>query len=182
MDEYQIATLELRQVTAWIAGAQVAATLAVGAAQCILIWIGLRFMRRSADARDKAIAEQRREADQRHKEGMEALAEQRSDADRRHAESMEALAQARRDADKRHAEAMEALGQERRDAEERHREAMEALAGQRRGADKRHEEAMRDSDRRHEESMRALEILIERTAPESARPPAAVREEAGDAP
>ena len=153
MDEYRIAMLELRQATAWIAGAQVAATLAVGAAQCILIWIGLRFMRRSADARDKAIAEQRREADRRHKEGMEALAEQRSDADKRHAETMEALAQ------------------ERRDAEERHREAMEALAEQR-----------RDSDRRHEESMRALEVLIERTAPESARPPAAVREEAGSAP
>ena len=153
MDEYRIAMLELRQATAWIAGAQVAATLAVGAAQCILIWIGLRFMRRSADARDKAIAEQRRETDRRHKEGMEALAEQRSDADKRHAETMEALAQ------------------ERRDAEERHREAMEALAEQR-----------RDSDRRHEESMRALEVLIERTAPESARPPAAVREEAGSAP
>ena len=153
MDEYRIAMLELRQATAWIAGAQVAATLAVGAAQCILIRNGLRFMRRSADARDKAIAEQRREADRRHKEGMEALAEQRSDADKRHAETMEALAQ------------------ERRDAEERHREAMEALAEQR-----------RDSDRRHEESMRALEVLIERTAPESARPPAAVREEAGSAP
>ena len=171
MDEYRIAMLELRQATAWIAGAQVAATLAVGAAQCILIWIGLRFMRRSAEARDKAVAEQRREADRRHKEGMEALTEQRSDADRRHAESMEALAQARRDADKRHAETMEALAQERRDAEERHREAMEVLAEQR-----------RDSDRRHEESMRALEVLIERTAPESARPPAAVREEAGSAP
>ena len=175
MDEYQIATLELRQVTAWIAGAQVAATLAVGAAQCILIWIGLRFMRRSADARDKATAEQRREADQRHKEGMEALAEQRRDADKRHAESMEALAQERREAEERHNEAMRVGAQ-------RHREAMEALAGQRRDADKRHEKAMRDSDRRHEESMRALEILIERTAPASARPPAAVREEAGDAP
>ena len=175
MDEYQIATLELRQVTAWIAGAQVAATLAVGAAQCILIWIGLRFMRRSADARDKAIAEQRREADQRHKEGMEALAEQRRDTDKRHAESMEALAQERREAEERHNEAMRVGAQ-------RHREAMEALAGQRRDADKRHEKAMRDSDRRHEESMRALEVLIERTAPESARPPAAAREEAGDAP
>ncbi len=175
MDEYQIATLELRQATAWIAGAQVAATLAVGAAQCILIWIGLRFMRRSADARDKAIAEQRREADQRHKEGMEALAEQRRDADKRHAETMEALAQERREAEERHNEAMRVGAQ-------RHREAMEALAGQRRDTDKRHEKAMRDSDRRHEESMRALEVLIERTAPASARPPAAVREEAGDAP
>ena len=165
MDEYQIATLELRQVTAWIAGAQVAATLAVGAAQCILIWIGLRFMRRSADARDKAIAEQRREADQRHKEGMEALAEQRRDADKRHAETMEALAQERREAEERHNEAMRVGAQ-------RHREAMNALAEQR-----------RDADKRHEEAMRALEVLIERTAPESARPPAAAPgDEAGGAP
>ncbi len=165
MDEYQIATLELRQITAWIAGAQVAATLAVGAAQCILIWIGLRFMRRSADARDKAIAEQRREADQRHKEGMEALAEQRRDADKRHAESMEALAQERREAEERHNEAMRVGAQ-------RHREAMNALAEQR-----------RDADKRHEEAMRALEVLIERTAPESARPPAAAPgDEAGGAP
>ena len=72
---------------------------------------------------------------------------------------MQRMGQARaREQDQRHEEAMTALGR-------RHEETMTALG-------RRHEEAMTALDRRHEEAMtvfadqrRALEALIERTAP-----------------
>ena len=73
MTEYEAVALATRDAALWVAIAQVSATLAVGTAQCVLIWAGLRFMRRAADARDRLMDAQRREADQRHVETMAAL-------------------------------------------------------------------------------------------------------------
>ena len=112
------------------------AGIVVGFAQCALIWAGLRMMRRAADRRDVVMDQQRQADERRHAEAMK-------ESDRRHAEAM-------KESDRRHAEAMAA-----------HAEAMKVQA-----------EATKESDRRHAETMqvldgqrRALEVLIERTAP-----------------
>ena len=61
------------------------AGVAIGIAQCGLIWHGIRMMRRAADARDRGLENQRAADDQRHAE-----------AGQRHAEAMAALADQRR--------------------------------------------------------------------------------------
>ena len=136
MTDFEIASLTLQEIAAWAAVVAAVAAAIVGPAQCLLIWKGLRLMDRSN--RERAVAlEQQREADERrHAEVMEEGA-------RRHAEAMEEGA-------RRHAEAMAA-----------HAEAMAARA-----------EAAKEGARRHAEAMaalktrsRALETLIERTAP-----------------
>ena len=53
------------------------AGVAIGIAQCALIWHGIRMMRRAADARDRGLENQRGADDQRHAEAMAALADQR---------------------------------------------------------------------------------------------------------
>ena len=82
--EYQAATLAAREWGIVIAAGHLAIAAIVGGVQCVLIWRGLDFMRRAADARDRGLENQRREADQRHEN-------QRLEADRRHSENMAAL-------------------------------------------------------------------------------------------
>ena len=82
--EYQAATLAAREWTMWIAAGHLAITAIVGGVQCVLIWRGLDFMRRAADARDRGLENQRLDANQRHEN-------QRLEADQRHAENMAAL-------------------------------------------------------------------------------------------
>ena len=67
--------------------------------------------------------------------------------------------------ERRHAEAMQTHAEAMKESERRHVEAMKE-------SDRRHAETMKESDRRHAETMqaldgqrRALEVLIERTAP-----------------
>ena len=89
----------------------------------------------------------RRAADRR-----DVVMDQQHQADeRRHAEAM-------KESERRHVEAM-------KESDRRHAEAMKE-------SDRRHAETMKESDRRHAETMqaldgqrRALEVLIERTAP-----------------
>ena len=80
MTEYEAATLAARHAALWISGAHVLATLIVGAAQCLLVWFGIRLMAGANRERAAALAlqrrdleQQRREADQRHTETMRAL-------------------------------------------------------------------------------------------------------------
>ena len=54
--------------------------VAIGLAQCVLIWAGIRLMRRAAESRDRGIDAQRRADDQRHAEAVQ-----------NHAEAMRAL-------------------------------------------------------------------------------------------
>ena len=68
--EIAIATLELREAAIWVAVAQAAIALGVGGAQCVLIWRGLHFMRRSADARDAGLKQQGEADERRHNEAM----------------------------------------------------------------------------------------------------------------
>ena len=89
--EYQAATLAAREWTMWIAAGHLAVAAIVGGVQCVLIWRGLDFMHRAADARDRAadardrgLENQRLDANQRHEN-------QRLEADQRHAENMAAL-------------------------------------------------------------------------------------------
>ena len=65
------------------------AGVAIGIAQCGLIWHGIRMMRRAADARDRGLENQRDADERRHAEAMAAL-------DKRHAEAMAVLADQRR--------------------------------------------------------------------------------------
>ena len=178
MTEYEIAiaTLELREAAIWVAVAQAAIALGVGGAQCVLIWRGLYFMRRSAESRDEGLklqgeADERRhneaiQADEkRHKEAMQALADRhaaimKAEADR-HAEAMQAFERQERESDRRHAAVMAA-----------HAATMEAHAATMEAAERRERESLR----RHEETMAALdaqrrgmETLIERTAPAGAQ-------------
>ena len=151
MTDFEIASLTLQEIAAWAAVVAAVAAVVVGSAQCLLIWKGLRLMDRSN--RERAVAlEQQREADERrHAEVMEEGA-------RRHAEVMAA-----------HAEAMAARAEAAKEGARRHAEAMEEGA-------RRHAEAMEEGARRHAEAMaaleaqsRALETLIERTAPTATR-------------
>ena len=71
--EYQAATLAAREWGIVIAAGHLAIAAIVGGVQCVLIWRGLDFMRRAADARDRGLENQRRDADQRHAENMAAL-------------------------------------------------------------------------------------------------------------
>ena len=82
--DYEAATLATREQMLWVAVASLVVSAVVGGLQCFLIWRGLVIMRRAADARDRAHENQRRESDQRHAEAMKAGAE-------RHAENMAAL-------------------------------------------------------------------------------------------
>ena len=135
--------------TALATMALVAVGLVIGAGQIAAVWYGISRMVRAGEARE-------REQERRHKETMDAFAERRRQSEERkeanelrHKETMDAFAERRRQSEEREGadelrrkEAMEA-------GEHRHREAMETLAAQR----------------------RALEALIERTAP----PPASAK-------
>ena len=143
MTDFEIASLAFQEMAAWAAIAAAVVAAVVGPAQCLLIWKGLRLMDRSN--RERAVAlEQQREADERrHAEVMAA-----------HAEAMAAHAEAAKENARHHAEVMAA-----------HAEAMAARA-----------EAAKEGARRHAEAMaaletqsRALETLIERTAPAAIR-------------
>jgi len=60
------------------------AALMVGAAQCSLIWIGLRRMDRASRERDRQIEDQNRDSERRHEEAQK-------DSERRHEEAMTSL-------------------------------------------------------------------------------------------
>ena len=74
------AGLEISRATLWVGLAQAGVALLVGAVQCGLIYIGLRYMRRAADHRD-----------QQHQETMRALEAQTATQQARHQETMRAL-------------------------------------------------------------------------------------------
>ena len=88
MNEYELATLALRESALWVAIAQVSATLVVGCAQVAVVWFGIRVMRIAGDRRaaeqDQRHAEAMRESGERHTEAMRESGE-------RHAEAMRAL-------------------------------------------------------------------------------------------
>ena len=111
MNEYEAATLALRESALWVAVAQVVATVVIGCGQIAVVWFGIRAMQTAGDRRARG-------------------------QDQRHAEAM-------RRQDQHHAEAM-------RRQDQHHAEAMVALAAQGRAL---------------EAQTRALETLIERTAP-----------------
>ena len=73
MNEYEIATLALRESALWVAAGQLAATLLVGAAQIAVVWYGIRAMQQAG-------AQRAREQDQRHTEAMRRLDQQAQDA------------------------------------------------------------------------------------------------------
>ena len=133
MTEYEIASLGLREAALVI-------TALLGSTQCGLIWIGLRFMRRAAESRDKGLEQQGKADDKRHNEAMKALADRHAEAmqadERRHVEVTQAD-------ERRHAEVMQAFERQERESLRRHEESMAALDAQRKG----------------------METLIERTAP-----------------
>jgi len=137
--------------TALATMALVAVGLVIGAGQIAVVWFGISRMTRAGAARE-------REQERRHEETMKAFAERALQNERRHEETMKAFAERERQNERRHKEAMES-------GERRHKEAMES-------GERRHKEAMELGDRRHKEAMealaaerRALEALIERTAP-----------------
>ena len=150
MTDYEAASLALQEVIALTA----VAGIVVGFAQCALIWAGLRIMRRAADLRDVVTDRQHQADERRHAEAMK-------ESDRRHAEAM-------KESDHRHAEAM-------KESDRRHAEAMKARAAAMEESERRHAEVMAAHDETmaaHAETMqaldgqrRALEVLIERTAP-----------------
>ena len=151
MTEYEAATLATRYAALVIAAV-------LGSTQCVLIWIGLRFMRRAAESRDKGLEQQGKADDKRHNEAMKALAD-------RHAATMKAEAD-------RHAEVMQAFERQERESDRRHAAVMAAHAATMEAAERRERESLR----RHEETMAALdaqrrgmETLIERTAPAGAQ-------------
>ena len=158
MTEYEAATLATRYAALVIVAV-------LGSTQCVLIWIGLRFMRRAAESRDKGLEQQGKADDKRHKEAMKELADRhaatmKAEADR-HAEAMQAFERQERESDRRHAAVMAA-----------HAATMEAHAATMEAAERRERESLR----RHEETMAALdaqrrgmETLIERTAPAGAQ-------------
>ena len=189
MTEYEIAiaTLELREAAIWVAVAQAAIALGVGGAQCVLIWRGLYFMRRSAESRDEGLKLQGEADERRHNEAIQADERRHKEAiqadEKRHKEAMKALADRhaatmKAEAD-RHAEAMQAFERQERESDRRHAAVMaahaatmEAHAATMEAAERRERESLR----RHEETMAALdaqrrgmETLIERTAPAGAQ-------------
>ena len=143
MTDFEIASLAFQEMAAWAAIATAVVAVIVGPTQCLLIWKGLRLMERSNGERAAALEQQREADERRHAEAMAA-----------HDETMAAHAKAMEESARRHAEAMAA-----------HAEAMAARA-----------EAAEEGARRHAEAMaalavqsRALETLIERTAPAAVR-------------
>ena len=77
INEYELATLALRESALWVAIAQVSATLVVGCAQVAVVWFGIRVIRIAGDRRaaeqDQRHAEAMRESGERHTEAMRAL-------------------------------------------------------------------------------------------------------------
>ena len=69
---------------AWGSMGGILASLAVGLAQCWLIWTGLKQMRQASEDRNRQMDEQEKAADARHRENMRQ-------ADHRHRQSMRAL-------------------------------------------------------------------------------------------
>ena len=129
MTEYEAATLATRYAALVIAAI-------LGSTQCLLIWIGLRFMRRSAELREQGLKQQGEADERRHKEAMEAF-------EKRHNAAMKAEAD-------RHAEAMRAFERQERESARRHAETMAVLDAQRQAIDA---------------QAKGMETLIERTAP-----------------
>ena len=162
--DYEAATLTIREWTLWVAVASLVVSAVIGGLQCFLIWRGLVIMRRAADARDRALENQRRESDQRHAEAMKASAE-------RHAEAMKASADARQAGAERHAEAMKA-------GAERHAETMAALEAQTRTLEAQSRaldaqtRTLDAQTRSLEAQTRALDALIEgqRAQPPASKP------------
>ena len=147
--DYEAATLAIREWTLWVAAASLVVSAVIGGLQCFLIWRGLVIMRRAADTRDRALENQRRESDQRHAEAMRAGAE-------RHAEAMKASADAMKAGAERHAENMAAL------------DAIAATLAQNTAALAQNTETLAEATGALRAQSRALEALIERTAPETA--------------
>ena len=77
MNEYEVATLASREISHWIALAQVVATVVIGCAQIVVVWFGIRAMQTAGDRRareqDERHAEAMRRQDQHHAETMRAL-------------------------------------------------------------------------------------------------------------
>lgn len=133
MVDYQAATLAARHIALWISAAALVVSAAVGGAQCILIWRGLRMMDRSNRARAEAVENQRRESDQRHAEAMAALADQRraTDDQRRALDAMIEEQRAAREDQRRATDdqrrTLEAMIEEQRAAREDQRRALDAM-------------------------------------------------------
>ena len=169
--DYEAATLAIREWTLWVAAASLIVSAVIGGLQCFLIWRGLVIMRRAADTRDRALENQRRESDQRHAEAMKASAERHAEAMKagaeRHAEAMKASAE-------RHVEAMKASADAMKAGAERHAENMAALdaiaatLAQNTATLAQNTETLAEATGALKAQSRALEALIERTAPETA--------------
>ena len=71
--DYQTATLAARHSANWIAGAALAVSALVGAAQCAIVAWGIREMVRANRDRMRQAEVQTRAADQRHTENMRRL-------------------------------------------------------------------------------------------------------------
>ena len=169
--DYEAATLAIREWTLWVAAASLVVSAVIGGLQCFLIWRGLVIMRRAADTRDRALENQRRESDQRHAEAMKAGAERHAEAMKagaeRHAEAMKASADAMKTGAERHAEAMKASADAMKAGAERHAEnmaALDAIAA----TLAQNTETLAEATGALKAQSRALEALIERTAPETA--------------
>ena len=158
--DYEAATLAIREWTLWVAAASLVVSAVIGGLQCLLIWRGLVIMRRAADTRDRALENQRRESDQRHAEVMKAGAERHAEAMKagaeRHAEAMRASADAMKAGSERHAENMAAL------------DAIAATLAQNTATLAQNTETLAEATGALRAQSRALEALIERTAPETA--------------
>ena len=158
--DYEAATLAIREWTLWVAAASLVVSAVIGGLQCFLIWRGLVIMRRAADTRDRALENQRRESDQRHAEAMKAGAERHAEAMKagaeRHAEAMKASADAMKAGAERHAENMAAL------------DAIAATLAQNTATLAQNTETLAEATGALKAQSRALEALIERTAPETA--------------
>ena len=80
---------------AWAGVGSGIVALLVGAAQCFLIWIGLRQMNKASAVRNRQLDQQEKAAADRHQESMRAfeavLGQQEKAAAERHRESMRAL-------------------------------------------------------------------------------------------
>lgn len=72
MTEFEIASLGYAELNAWSTFAYATVSLLVGAAQCFLIWWGIRQMRNASKARDKVIDAQLRTLDA-HTRALETL-------------------------------------------------------------------------------------------------------------
>ena len=102
---------------AWAGVGSLIVALLVGAAQCLLIWFGLRQMNKASADRNRQLDQQEKAAADRHEKSMRAfeavLGQQEKSAADRHEKSMRAF------------EAV--LGQQEKSAADRHRESMRAL-------------------------------------------------------